>query len=250
MEINRIDLPNEVIEEYDTTFSLMACDGHPSIKHNNDKIERVGIVFKKLLRSEIFFNQIIEIQCALITGLKTSSGLLSTSFRKTNKNFVLKELQWYLSCSLSVDYIAQYAKIWKEISSDDGYVNSNYGWCLFSSENGNQYESAVQHLIKDSNSRHATMIYTRPSIHKDWNKNGMSDFICTNYVQVLYHRKSGKLNYNVHMRSNDFIYGFFNDFFWHCFVARCLMRRLGAFVEINWIADSLHVYPRHFKLFE
>jgi len=60
------------------------------------------------------------------------------------------------------------------------------------------------------------MIYQRPSMQYDFNKNGMNDFICTNYVQLFI--RNDALIYIVDMRSNDAIYGFFNDFAWHCYI--------------------------------
>lgn len=54
------------------------------------------------------------------------------------------------------------------------------------------------------------MIYQRPQMQFQYNKNGMNDFICTNYAQLFI--RNNKLIYIVDMRSNDAIFGFFNDF--------------------------------------
>lgn len=68
--------------------------------------------------------------------------------RKTSKEYVEAELDWYYSMDLSVDFIGQKAKIWKQIASDKNIVNSNYGWCIFSEDNGSQYKNCFTELIK------------------------------------------------------------------------------------------------------
>ena len=60
------------------------------------------------------------------------------------------------------------------------------------------------------------MIYNRPSIHYDSIKDGMNDFICTMYNS--FYIRNNKLYSIYNMRSNDIIYGFFNDFYWSCYV--------------------------------
>jgi len=108
--------------------------------------------------------------------------------------------------------------------------------------------------LEDKNSRRATMIYNRPSMQTEYNKNGMNDFICT-YYSAFFIRNNKLINI-VTMRSNDAIYGFFNDFYWHCEVykrlyADLLNKYTGLeYDNMYWRADSFHVYERHFKLLE
>jgi thymidylate synthase len=133
-------------------------------------------------------------------------------------------------------------------------VNSNYGWCIFSSENGYQFDHAVKSLLKNRDGRQSVCIYTRPSIQREWNdgKNAAHDFICTYSTQHLI--RDGKLHYVVYMRSNDAIFGLINDFAWHCFVYDKMIRALRkqglhvAHGDIRWNAASLHIYERHFEL--
>ena len=176
--------------------------------------------------------------------------------KKTSEQYVKDELEWYNSLDLSIDFIGQKAKIWKDIASDDNLVNSNYGWCIFSVENGEQYKNCVLELIKNPESRRAIMIYTRPSMHTDYCKNNMNDFICTNTVQCFI--RNNRLIYIVSMRSNDIIYGFFNDFVWHCHVYDKLLKDIQKFYPditssddgIHWNASSLHIYEKHFGLLD
>ena len=88
-----------------------------------------------------------------------------------------------MSQDLSIKGWMDDIKIWQFCASKDDKqeINSNYGWCVFSEANGNQYENCLKKLQADPNSREAMLIYTRPSIHHDAVENGKHDFICTNY---------------------------------------------------------------------
>jgi thymidylate synthase len=169
-------------------------------------------------------------------------------FGTVNQEYVQHELDWYLSTSLNVNDIpGGPPKIWQQVSDENGFINSNYGWCIFHPDNGFQYDRAKEELINNPWSRRAIMIYNRPTMHMDYNANGMSDFMCTNAVQYMI--RDGKLNAVVQMRSNDVVFGYKNDYAWQKFV----LDKLAADLEVTpgriiWNAGSLHVYERHFKL--
>jgi len=163
-------------------------------------------------------------------------------FGEVNDEYVERELEWYLSMSLNVNDIpAPVPTIWKQVSSPNGIINSNYGWCIFSKDNGSQYDNVLSQLKANPDSRRATMIYNRPSMHVDYNKDGMSDFMCTNCVQYLI--RDGKVNALVYMRSNDAIFGYKNDYAWQKYVLEILSAELKLPVgNIYWNVASLHVY--------
>ena len=104
-------------------------------------------------------------------------------FRDMPMSYLEKEHEWYMSQDLSIKGWMDDIKIWQFCASKDDKqeINSNYGWCVFSEANGNQYENCLKKLQADPNSREAMLIYTRPSIHHDAVENGKHDFICTNY---------------------------------------------------------------------
>ncbi|MBU1082736.1 MAG: dCMP hydroxymethylase [Spirochaetes bacterium] len=173
--------------------------------------------------------------------------------RKTPKKYVKAETDWYDSKSLSVDKIGKCAKTWLDIASSSGEINSNYGWCIYSQENYNQFYNCLKELQHNQESRRAVMIYNRPSMWYDYNKEGMNDFMCTFATQHFI--RNGALISIVNMRSNDFVYGFFNDFFWQATVHERLRQHLARFNpvkigEIIWLANSLHVYEHHFIMLE
>jgi len=171
-------------------------------------------------------------------------------FKEPNKEYIEREIKWYLSMSLNVnDFPGGAPKIWHEVASRQGYINSNYGWCIFSQDNFYQLEHVIEELKENPNSRRAIMIYTRPSMWLDYNKNGMSDFMCTNNVQYLI--RDNKIHSLVYMRSNDAIFGYRNDFAWQKYVLTILVNQLQiAPGTIYWNVGSLHIYERHFNEIE
>jgi thymidylate synthase len=177
-----------------------------------------------------------------------------TIFGRPNEDWHARELAWYLSMSRSIhDIPPPIPSIWKQVASSSGLINSNYGWCVFSEENGLQYQRCLEALCKDPYTRQAIMIYTRPSMHADWQLDGNGyDFICTNTVQVLI--REGQLHYAVYMRSSDAVFGYKGDRAWHTYVFDRLIEDLAT-AGINvvkgdmiWNAASLHIYPRHHDL--
>jgi thymidylate synthase len=164
--------------------------------------------------------------------------------------YIERELDWYMSESLYVDDIpGTTPQIWKDISSDEGKINSNYGWCIYSEENGNQYKHVLRELKTNPNSRRAAMIYNRPSMHLDFNRDGMSDFMCT--FANTFMIRDGKLISHYAMRSNDAVFGYNNDVAWAKFVQGQLAYDLEVEVgELIWTATNLHVYERHFEFIE
>jgi thymidylate synthase len=195
-------------------------------------------------------------------------------FGEVNWDYVKREEEWYNSMSLNVNDIpGGTPQIWKAVADKDGFINSNYGWCIYSNENFSprksaaplvvpsedvqfddgfpiascQYLAALQELKKNPESRRAIMIYTRPSMWLDYNKNGRSDFMCTNAVQYLI--RNGSLNAVVQMRSNDAVFGYKNDRAWQHHVLSKLAAELELPVgDIIWQVGSLHVYARHYHL--
>lgn len=227
---------------------------------NNEQklLKKFKILCEKLKKNQYIVDnngvKTVEITNCLIENLDPLEPFLNFNVKKTNEKYCEKEILWYLSQNISIKGFMDDIKMWNYSCSKDKEkkVNSNYGWCIFSKENYNQYDFCLNELVKNKNSRRACMIYNRPSMVVDYNKNGMSDFICTFSTQLFI--RNNKLIYNVVMRSNDAIYGFFNDFYWHCYVYNKIFNDLKKhYVDlevgcINWFSVSFHVYERHFDL--
>ena len=207
------------------------------------------------IRSALYRKLITEEYVTDKTGVKTLE-IMNASFiadhpaiiGTVNEDYVERELAWYKSQSLNVNDIpGETPAIWKAVATEDGYINSNYGWCIWSDENHNQYTNVLDELKNNPDSRRANMIYTRPTMHSDYNRNGMSDFMCTNNVQYLI--RNGELNALVYMRSNDAVFGYKNDWAWQKHVLDSLCKELNVPAgQIYWNVSSLHIYERHFGL--
>lgn len=174
--------------------------------------------------------------------------------RPFKHDYLEKEHKWYMSMDRSIIGWMDDIKIWNFCASKDDKkeINSNYGWCVFSEENGSQYENCLKKLVDDVNTREAMMIYTRPSIHKDAIENGKHDFICTNYAHVFI--RNNALYYIACQRSCDIMTGMSFDYPWHCFVYQMMFEELKKTYpdlevgSIMYNIDSLHVYERHEEL--
>lgn len=220
----------------------------PTTEDIRDELKRL---YKEGVFREGKYGKTVEIQNAHFLADK------DWIIREPNYDYAKREIEWYESQSLYVkDIPGDVPKIWQMCADKDGKINSNYGWCIFSYENGSQYEHCLNRLLDDHHTREACMIYTRPSMQTDCNKNEMHDFMCTYSTQVFLNpiNEFGyDLDYTVFMRSNDAVYGFCNDAIWAKRVRDKLVtdlnnRGLTVFPgKIIWNAGSLHVYERHFK---
>lgn len=181
--------------------------------------------------------------------------------RKPNYEYAQREIDWYISTSLNVNDIPgdKTPEMWKICSDADGMINSNYGWCIFSDENGNQYEHCLDKLLEDKHTREAIMIYNRPSMWEDYCKNGMHDFMCCQNQQYFINERNGEqyIDVIVNFRSNDAVFGYCNDYIWSKYVLDmiCEDYTLKSAEKIKpgniwWNVGSLHIYKRHFKHIE
>lgn len=174
---------------------------------------------------------------------------------QTPKKYVKSELDWYKSMDLSIigHEGIESNPTWNACCTKDDKkeINSNYGWCVFSEENGSQYDNCLEVLKKDKTTRNALIVYNRPEIYKDYKRDGMHDMICTMYSHFFI--RNNKL-YMVHqMRSNDIRFGFIcSDLAWNCFVYQNMYEDLKETYPdlevgvIRWTSDSMHLYSRHF----
>ena len=223
----------------------------PTTEDIRDELKRL---YKEGIFREGKYGKTVEIQNAHFLADK------DWIIREPNYDYAKREIEWYESQSLYVkDIPGDVPKIWQSCADKDGKINSNYGWCIFSNENGSQYDHCLNRLLDDHHTREACMIYTRPSMQVDCNSNEMHDFMCTYATQVFLNpiNEFGyDLDYTVFMRSNDSVYGFCNDVIWAKHVRDKLVADLNkcgltAFPgKIIWNAGSLHVYERHFKYLE
>lgn len=180
--------------------------------------------------------------------------------REPNYDYIKREIEWYESQSLNVyDIPGETPAIWKACADVNGEINSNYGWMIWSKENGSQYNNCIWNLVNDPVTRNAVMIYNRPSMHVDATSNHKHDFCCTYAVQCFLNPTDNgySLKYIVYQRSQDAIFGYNNDINWHLYVYKMMQKELSEklncpikseLIECN--DGSLHVYERHFKFLQ
>ena len=225
-----------------------------SIPTTDDIRDELKRLYKEGIFREGKYGKTVEIQNAHFLADK------DWIIREPNYDYAKREIEWYESQSLYVkDIPGDVPKIWQSCSDKDGKINSNYGWCIFSDENGSQHDHCLNSLLDDHYTREACMIYTRPSMQTDCNKNGMHDFMCTYATQVFLNEVSDneyKLDYTVFQRSCDACFGYNNDNLWHRYVMRKLVDDLNKHSmnviigDMTYNCGSLHVYERHFKHLE
>ena len=221
---------------------------------NNSTVHEIRQEFARLYKDKKFVTDKSGVKTIEIVGANfwANSPFI---FGAVNEDYIQRELDWYKSQSLNVNDIpGGTPAIWKQVADKDGYINSNYGWCVYSHENNDQFAHVVTELEERPDSRRATMIYTRPTMWGDHNKNGRSDFMCTNTVQYLI--RNDRIYAVVNMRSNDAWAGYRNDYAWQKYILEQVRDELqyrGKFYtcgEIIWNVGSLHIYERQFYLID
>tara|TARA_R110000772_G_scaffold78445_1_gene168143 strand:+ start:5195 stop:5854 length:660 start_codon:yes stop_codon:yes gene_type:complete len=175
----------------------------------------------------------------------------SSIFGTPNQEYIDREIDWYLSGSTNINDIYDDDRdppaAWQYSANRHGEINSNYGHLIFDYKYYNQYDSVLDELTFNKDSRRASMIYQRPSIWSEYRENDKNDFICTN--AVTYYIRNDTLHSVVQMRSNDVVYGYKNDYAWQTYVLAQLSKDLKVPVgDIVWQVQNLHVYERHFDL--
>jgi thymidylate synthase len=204
------------------------------------------------------FNKFVTDKSGVKTVEIVNANFIASSpliFGAVNNEYVSREIRWYEGQSLNVNDIpGGTPAIWKQVADKDGFINSNYGWCVFSADNNHQFANTVAELEERPDSRRAIMIYTRPEMWGDHIKNGRSDFMCTNTVQYLV--RDNKVSAIVNMRSNDAWAGYRNDYAWQFYMLSLVTNKLNSrgntytIGNIHWNAGSLHVYERQFYLID
>ena len=171
--------------------------------------------------------------------------------RSSQKKYIAAETIWYLSGDRKADTISRYAKMWDKIKNQNGDINSNYGYLIWHrNAPRTQYAWALNCLLKDKNSRQAIIRFNNDE-HQD---HSTLDFVCTMYG--IFHIRDNKLNFTIHMRSSDVIYGLPTDFTWFTILQQNMLMELQReYPELKmgtftYIGNSVHIYYRHFTLYK
>lgn len=165
--------------------------------------------------------------------------------RGASKEYLDKEMAWYLSGSLWTKDAAACSKFWEKLGDSNETINSNYGFiCLVEKWNGiSQLQWCIHSLRKDPDTRQAVINYSQPKYKYEGNK----DQICT--LNQLFVKRNNKLESIVLMRSNDLIRGLTYDASWFCYLQKKISEETGISMgSYKHYAASLHVYQEHWDM--
>lgn len=229
----------------------------------NSNMHRILRMYDTALRSpevEIRGSKCRNIRNAMIVFQAGQPVITSFYHRKLNLNYAKREWLWYLGADKFDDSIMEHATAWAKLKQEDGSFHSNYGQYIFAPTHIEDVEGAnsrelmspfiyvVRQLKMDKYSRRASIVLLQP-YHLTLDN---TDTVCTYAINFTI--ADDRLHMTVHMRSNDIVFGFTNDAFcfWNLyeFVYRVLTAtykdlQYGDYVHI---ADSLHVYERHYGM--
>jgi thymidylate synthase len=172
--------------------------------------------------------------------------------RGSQLKYIAAETVYYFAGRNDLGFISKFASFWNQIANDNKTVNSAYGNLIFNEEGVGgltQWQWAYNSLLSDKDTRQAILLFNKP----DYQYYGNRDFICTlNGIFVI---RDNKLNFTIHMRSNDAILGTATDVAFFCLLQIQMLKllksdkypelELGTFTHIT---NSYHIYERHFGL--
>lgn len=168
--------------------------------------------------------------------------------RALDLRYLAGEFGWYLGGDANDTIIEVLSKFWRKIKSDHRpYWNSNYGVPIF--QHG-QYDSCLQALRDDVDSRQAVMVISNSSVIMSTTK----DKICTN--AVMFRIRKNKLNMTVQMRSNDIIFGLCYDLPIFSFIMEMAWAALkGDYPDLelgtyHHTSGSFHIYEKHWGMMD
>jgi thymidylate synthase len=180
---------------------------------------------------------------ASFTIQNPSDKVITTPRRKFNQDYAEYEWDWYVKGDRNASEIAERAKIWKQMmipGTND--VNSNYG---FFWNYNNQLVKVIDELKRNKETRRAIVVHY--ILHEiDQYK---YDTPCNDVLN--FYIKDGKLQLSVFARSIDLVFGFCNDQYTFAKLMEHVSQKTGYPVgQMHWFITNLHVYPRHYDMFQ
>ena len=190
-------------------------------------VESRGMVTKETLNKHMTFS--------------AKSVIIRHELIPDNTKYLETELKWYLKGDRNDLSIVEHAKMWAP-HVQDGHLNSNYGYWLWSDKGPKTFQEAMSIMESDNGTRRAIALIGNP----DCVKLGVKDVPCTQSIQFI---MRGKMHAIVTMRSQDAWFGLRNDLPFFQF----LLRTAGKFhdVELGTLAinvGSFHLYERHWSI--
>lgn len=168
--------------------------------------------------------------------------VIKTPERKFNQDYAEYEWHWYQNGNRDAKEIGERAKIWNQMMiPGTTEVNSNYGY--FWNYN-NQLVKVIDELKRNKETRRAIVVHY--ILHEiDRYK---YDTPCNDVLN--FYIKDDKLHLTVFARSIDLVFGFCNDQYTFAKLMEHVSRKTKYPIgEMHWFITNLHVYPRHYDMF-
>lgn len=179
------------------------------------------------------------------------NNLFKNKIRDINLNYLKEELKLYFMGKNDAISFSKASKFWNNIKTDQGLINSAYGYNLFIKKNCfgyTNFEWAIKTLKKDINTRQAVFHISTP----EYNYNGNLDYPCTMYG--IFHIRDNKLYLSINMRSNDVFFGIVYDIPFFLLLMQCALLELKKHypnLKIGYyyhFANSMHIYNKNIEL--
>ncbi|NTF64920.1 thymidylate synthase [Rhizobium rhizogenes] len=184
---------------------------------------------------------------AALLELTNPRARVSRSIARSKITSALGEMAWYLSGSDALSFIKHYIDRYDEFSDDNATLNGAYGKRIFGVRKrfkvedktriGTDWQRIMETLKERPGSRNATIqLFANSDARRD-----SLDIPCTCTLQFIV--RSGSVDLEAHMRSNDALLGLPHDVFSFTMFQEIAARELGYEVGRYFHSvGSLHLY--------
>jgi thymidylate synthase len=181
------------------------------------------------------FNQSFTIQNPL-------HKVITTPERKFNQDYAEYEWNWYREGNRDAKEIAERAKIWKQMMiPGTTEVNSNYGYFWNYNQ---QLRKVIQDLKLNKETRRAIVVHYLVQEMDQYKYDTPCNDVLNFYI------KDDQLHLTVFARSIDLVFGFCNDQYTFAKLMEHVSQKIDYPVgQMHWFITNLHIYPRHFEMF-
>ena len=159
---------------------------------------------------------------------------------QSSLKYALAEMYWYASKRLDTALIYKFGPIWKKMEDENGLINSNYGYQIFTNQ-------VYSEKLKELSETNETTLF----IASETNQSSTSDLVCNNAVRVVLSEDQTNLHLEVRARSIDLMYGYPYDVFAAQVLGSVIIRDLLKysyldlelkFSHVRFDIENVHIY--------
>lgn len=161
---------------------------------------------------------------------------------QSSLKYALAETYWYASKRLDTELISRFGPIWKRMEDENGLINSNYGYQIFTNQ-------IYSEKLKELTETNETTFF----IASESNQSSRSDLVCNNAVKVVLSKDQTNLHLEVRARSIDLMYGYPYDVFAAQVFGSIIIRDLlksndldlePKFSHVRFDIENVHIYHK------